>query len=76
MSRKALALAAFLFLGIGGTGAKADPILTPLIAAGLSQAGIVGGITIFGSTVAYASIATYAITAGAPHAATSLRAPK
>lgn len=42
MSRKALALAAFLFLGIGGTGAKADPIITPLLISAGATIGITG----------------------------------
>jgi hypothetical protein len=59
MSRKALALAAFLFLGIGGTGAKADPILTPLLAASFSGTFLAGGI----AGVSYASIAPYSLKA-------------
>jgi hypothetical protein len=57
-------LAAAVLIGIGGTGAKADPILTPIIAASLTQAGIVGGFTVAGATITYASLATFAITAG------------
>ncbi|MCJ2043007.1 hypothetical protein MKK58_00335 [Methylobacterium sp. J-078] len=58
-SRSAFALAAFLFLGIGGTGAKADPILTPLIASAASGTFLAGSI----AGVSYASIASHALKA-------------
>lgn len=56
--RKAI-LAAALLIGIGGTGAKADPILTPLLAASFSGTVLAGSI----AGVSYASIATYSLKA-------------
>lgn len=58
-SCRALTLAAFLFLGIGGTGAKADPILTPLLTTAFTGTFLAGGI----AGVSYASIAPYSLKA-------------
>lgn len=63
-SRRALGLAAFLFLSIGAAGAKADPILTPLIAASLSGTALAGtAFTIGAASVTYASIAPHSLKA-------------
>lgn len=59
MSRKAIALAAFLFVSMAPIGAKADPILTPLLVA----AGVQGSITIGASVVTYASLTSYGVKA-------------
>lgn len=54
--------------------AHADPILTPILAAAFANTALAGGITILGSTIAYASIASFAIVAGATLALSSLLA--
>lgn len=64
MSRKAFALAAFMTLAVPGL-AHADPILTPLLTAAFANTALAGGITLGTTLVTYASIAAYAVTAGA-----------
>lgn len=59
MTMRKLILAATLFM-FGATGAQADPILTPLLVTAVSTVGITGT-----AATITASIASYAITAGA-----------